>query len=216
MGARIHKMKNIGAGSARPYTSTNVITIRAVSGVWFWAGRPCPYNNKKKNNTMTKPRGIRNNNPLNIRHGKDQWLGAAATQTDNAFVQFQSMTYGYRAAWRTLQTYYKRLKERKKLFTVENILHRWAPPKENDTKEYIRTVLSLSSIGGNERLLPPQNVTGYHRLSALIAAMTVVECGIRPTQVDTEAIYQGYKLAFPKKAQELDEWLVEEDEYGDW
>ena len=165
---------------------------------------------------MTKPRGIRNNNPLNIRHGKDQWLGAAATQTDNAFVQFQSMTYGYRAAWRTLQTYYKRLKERKKLFTVENILHRWAPPKENDTKGYIRTVLTLSSIGGNERLLPPKNVTGYHRLSALIAAMTVVECGIRPAQVDTEAIYQGYKLAFPKKAQELDEWLVEEDEYGDW
>lgn len=165
---------------------------------------------------MTKPRGIRNNNPLNIRHGNDLWLGAATTQTDSAFVQFQTMAYGYRAAWRILQTYYQRLKERKKLFTVENILHRWAPPKENDTKEYIRTVLSLSSIGGNERLLPPQNVTGYHRLSALIAAMTVVECGIRPAQVDTEAIYQGYKLAFPKKAQELDEWLVEEDEYGDW
>ena len=64
-------------------------------------------------------RGLRNNNPLNIRHGKDQWLGAATTQTDKDFVQFQSMAYGYRAAWRILNTYYKKLKERKKHFTVK-------------------------------------------------------------------------------------------------
>ena len=165
---------------------------------------------------MTKPRGIRNNNPLNIRHSKDKWQGAAATQTDKAFVQFQSMAYGYRAAWRTLQTYYTKLSEKKKLYTVENIIHRWAPPKENDTKHYIRTVLSLSGIGGNERLLPPTTVTGYTRLSQLIAAMTVMENGIRPEAVDKEAIYHGYKMAFPAKSKELDEWMLGEDEYAEW
>lgn len=163
---------------------------------------------------MTK--GIRNNNPLNIRHSKDQWQGKATTQTDKDFVQFQSMAYGYRAAWRTLNTYYKKLKERKKRFTVENIIHRWAPPAENDTTSYIRTVLSLSGIGGQENLLPPQNVMGYGRLSRLMAAMTVMENGIRMSQVDTEAIFQGYRLAFPDNARELDEWMLGEDEFREW
>ena len=129
-------------------------------------------------------RGIRNNKPLNIRHSADRWQGARKEQTDQSFVQFESMAYGYRAAWKTLDTYYKRLKERKKHFTVENIIARWAPPTENDTRAYIRQVLRLSGIGGKENLLPPSNVDGYGKLGRLIAAMTVVECGIRPEKVD--------------------------------
>jgi hypothetical protein len=150
-------------------------------------------------------RGIRNNNPLNIRHSKDTWQGASNIQTDKHFVQFKSMAYGYRAVWRILHTYYKKLGERKKPFTVENIITRWAPPSENDTKAYIRSVLMLSSIGGKEQLLPPSNPLGYSKLSRLIAAMTVMENGIRMPQVDTEAIYQGYKLAFPENIQEREE-----------
>ena len=161
-------------------------------------------------------RGLRNNNPLNIRRSTDRWDGAAETQTDKDFVQFQSMAYGYRAAWRILNTYYKKLKERKKHFTVENIIHRWAPPSENDTISYIRTVLTLSGIGGRENLLPPSNVSSYYKLSRLLAAMTVMENGIHMSQVDTEAIFQGYKLAFPDNAQELDEWMLAEDEYAEW
>ena len=161
-------------------------------------------------------RGLRNNNPLNIRHSKDQWNGASETQTDKEFVQFKTMAYGYRAVWRTLHTYYKRLQDRKKHFTVENIVHRWAPPTENDTKQYIRTVLMLSGIGGKENLFPPSNPLGYDKLCKLITAMTVMENGIRPHQVDTEAIYQGYKLAFPENARELDESLLCSDEYGEW
>ena len=45
-------------------------------------------------------RGIKNNNPLNIRHSADQWQGAREEQTDKEFVQFTSMAYGYRAAWK--------------------------------------------------------------------------------------------------------------------
>ena len=161
-------------------------------------------------------RGLRNNNPLNIRHSKDKWQGAATTQTDKEFVQFQTMAYGYRAAWKTLQTYYKRLRERKKHYTVENIIRRWAPPQENDTNSYIRTVLALSGIGGQENLLPPENVMSYNRLSSLIAAMTVMENGIRMEEVDTQAIYEGYQLAFPDKRKALEEWLSAEDEYGGW
>ena len=46
--------------------------------------------------------------------------------------------------------------------------------------------------------------------------MTTMECGIRQKQVDTESIYQGYKLAFPENARTLDEWMLGEDEYRDW
>ena len=161
-------------------------------------------------------RGLRNNNPLNIRHSADRWQGARKEQTDKAFVQFESMAYGYRAAWKTLQSYYNRFSRQGQAFTVQNIIHRWAPPNENDTEAYIRTVLTLSGIGAKENLLPPQEVMSYHRLSKLLTAMTVMENGIRPHQVDTEAIYQGYKLAFPQNAQELDEWMLGEDEYGEW
>ena len=46
-----------------------------------------------------KSRGLRNNNPLNIRCSADRWQGMATTQTDKSFVQFETMGYGYRAAW---------------------------------------------------------------------------------------------------------------------
>ncbi len=159
-----------------------------------------------------KPRGIRNNNPLNIRRNATRWQGAREEQTDKSFVQFKTMAYGYRAAWKILQTYYDRFCGQEKPFTVRNIIERWAPPSENDTEAYIRNVLKLSSIGGKEKLLPPRNVAGYGRLCRLMAAMTCMECGIRLTEVDKEAILQGYKLAFPQNVEELDEWLMAEKE----
>ena len=163
-----------------------------------------------------QPRGIRNNNPLNIRHSADQWQGAHEEQKDKSFVQFKSMAYGYRAAWKTLQSYYNRFSMQSRAFTIKNIIGRWAPLKENDTEAYIRSVMRLSSIGGKENLLPPENVDSYGRLSKMIAAMTCIECGIRMNQVDEEAIFQGYKLAFPENTRALDEWMMGEDEYRDW
>lgn len=165
---------------------------------------------------MRQPRGIRNKNPLNIRHSSDRWEGMREEQKDKAFVQFKNMAYGYRAAWKTLQSYYHRFCAQSKPFTVRNIISRWVPTKENDTESYIRTVLSLSGIGGKENLLPPENVDSYYRLSKLLEAMTVMENGIRMNQVDTEAIFQGYKLAFPENARALDEWMLGEDEYWEW
>ena len=69
-----------------------------------------------------KTRGIRNNNPLNIRHSADRWQGVRQEQTDKSFVQFKSMAYGYRAAWKTLQSYYNRFRAQGKEFTVRNII----------------------------------------------------------------------------------------------
>ncbi len=53
------------------------------------------------------PRGIRNNNPLNIRRSKDKWKGLRAVQADAQFCQFETLEYGWRAAFYLLtRTYY--------------------------------------------------------------------------------------------------------------
>jgi hypothetical protein len=144
-------------------------------------------------------RGIRNNNPLNIRRSADRWEGARARQTDRSFVQFESMAFGYRAAWKILERYWQHFKEQRQPFTVGNIIARWAPPSENDTEAYVRTVLRLTSLGGNEHL--PRAFMGYmlDKLASLLAAMTVMESGIAYDEVDQDAIWHGYDLAFPGK-----------------
>lgn len=144
-------------------------------------------------------RGIRNNNPLNIRRSADQWQGARVEQTDKDFVQFTSMEYGYRAAWKVLESYWKHFREAREPFTVTNIITRWAPPTENDTMGYIRTVLTLTSLGGKENLQQPSRASHRERLVNLISGMTTVECGIPYDKVDREAIRRGYTLAFGKK-----------------
>ena len=174
-------------------------------------------------------RGIRNNNPLNIRHSADKWQGARMEQTDKAFVQFKSMAYGYRAAWKTLESYWKHFYRNKQPFTVPNIIGRWAPPTENDTQHYIRTVLSLTSLGGKEYLPQPSRGVDTERMVRLIQAMTTMECGIPYKEVDTEAIREGWRLAFPGRPtyarnqpmEEEREYVKPEDllfwdEYRDW
>ena len=166
---------------------------------------------------MNTSRGERNNNPLNIRRSADRWEGANQEQTDNSFVQFKNLAYGYRAAWKILQSYYDRFASQGKGFTVRNIIYRWAPPSDgNATEAYIRKVLQLSALGGKENLLPPDNPDSYYRLSKLLTAMTSVECGIPTARVHTEAIYQGYLLAFPENKEGLEEWFKAEDEYWNW
>ena len=144
-------------------------------------------------------RGTRNNNPLNLRHSADQWQGARKEQTDKSFVQFESMAYGYRAAWKTLDSYWKHFKKLRQPFTVRAIISRWAPPSENDTDAYVTTVLRLTSLGGNERLPRPLRGIAIDKLVRLFRAMTTVECGIPYDQVSEEPIWDGYDLAFPGK-----------------
>ena len=144
-------------------------------------------------------RGIRNNNPLNIRHSADRWVGARIAQTDPGFVQFETMAYGYRAAWKVLESYWKHFKRRRQPFTVARIIARWAPPDENHTEAYVRTVLNLTSLGGHENLPRPFTGIAIDKLVRLLAAMTTMECGIPYKEVDTEAIWEGYELAFPGK-----------------
>ena len=172
-------------------------------------------------------RGIRNNNPLNIRRSADRWEGAKIEQTDPSFVQFVNMAYGYRAAWKILESYWNHFHRTRQPYQVKTIIARWAPPTENDTKAYIHSVLRLSGLGGVENLPQPSRGVDMERLVRLMAAMTVVECGIPYQEVDMQAIREGFDLAFPGKRslartkpveecpENMDDLLIW-DEYRDW
>ena len=78
------------------------------------------------------PRGIRNNNPGNIRLSKTRWQGQKVLQADAEFVEFETPTAGLRALMKLLMTYHIKYG----LDTVESIINRYAPPHENDSEAY--------------------------------------------------------------------------------
>lgn len=81
-------------------------------------------------------RGIRNNNPANIRRGCN-WKGLIRQQKDREFCQFVTMTWGVRALLVTLRTYVVK----HHLHTIREIITRWAPPSDkNNTEAYIKFV----------------------------------------------------------------------------
>jgi hypothetical protein len=91
---------------------------------------------------LSAPRGVRNNNPGNIRTTDDKWQGAAATQTDPDFVQFVTPLWGLRALGRILLKYQSAYG----LATTAQIITRWAPPNENNTAAYIAAVAARMSM----------------------------------------------------------------------
>ena len=99
-----------------------------------------------------EPRGLRNNNPLNIRRSSDKWKGLYATQNDKEFFQFLCPAYGWRAAFVILtKSYYAK----RGINTIEGIITRWAPSNENNTEGYIRRVCEYTGLRRDQILPPP-------------------------------------------------------------
>lgn len=132
------------------------------------------------------PRGIRNNNPGNIRRNGISWLGLAPEQTDAAFYQFTDPVYGVRAMARILKNY----RDIYSIRTIAGLVTRWAPPTENNTAAYIAQV---AKAAGKD----PDAVIAAHEwaeiLPAVVAAMIHHENGIQPYQ--PSLIDQGIALA---------------------
>lgn len=70
-------------------------------------------------------RGLRNNNPLNIRNGESRWKGMEEREEEKEFVCFLTLSMGYRAAWILLRNYHQRLLNEGKSYTLGNIIERW-------------------------------------------------------------------------------------------
>ena len=116
-------------------------------------------------------RGIRNNNPLNIRHGKSRWLGMAEQQTDKAFVQFKARRFGYRAAFKLLRTYI----EKRGANTIGKIIARWAPSADgNNTQAYIDYVSRTTGIPADE----PLRFLDQQAMVEVVRSMAQIESGL--------------------------------------
>jgi hypothetical protein len=89
--------------------------------------------------TAFRPRGIRNNNPGNIRYNGIEWKGLADPPSDGSFGIFTAPRYGIRALATILRTY----KRKYSICSVSGIINRFAPSTENDTAAYIRSVCSV-------------------------------------------------------------------------
>lgn len=132
---------------------------------------------------MATPRGIRNNNPLNIRIG-NTWLGEVPNPTDSEFEQFVSVRYGLRAAFYILRRYIRRYGRN----TPAKIIRAWAPAVENNTQRYIEVVCKRS-------LIAPDEVIDYadkNTMVRLVKAMAFVECGV---QLDDDVVGDSYDIA---------------------
>lgn len=130
------------------------------------------------------PRGVRNNNPLNIRKGNN-WQGERQPQTDPAFEEFTSLEMGLRAGFIIIFNY---IKKHPPIDTVSAIISRWAPPVENLTQSYIDTVCKFAKLEPNRKM----KRTDKDGLCRLVWGMCYVECG---KIIPFERIESAYELA---------------------
>jgi len=140
------------------------------------------------------PRGIRNNNPLNIRYNaKNQWLGQTGSDrvpAEKGMCVFTSMHYGIRAAFKLLSNYGRKYG----LNTVRSIITRWAPPSDdNNTEAYIKRVCDTMKC---EPEFVPHFGTqcDMHECCLMVKGMIIVENG--GDYVDFTTIYRAYCKAF--------------------
>ena len=153
-------------------------------------------------NEVKEPRGIRNNNPLNIRLSKDKWQGQVNANNSSpsptgegrgeaVFCQFETMAYGWRAAFLLLHTYMSKYK----LTTVRKIIYRWAPPNENNTAAYTNHVCYLAHLDPNQEIEFGNKLT----MLQIGRAMCQVENGLQYDPINRkewlEALDEGYEMA---------------------
>lgn len=147
-------------------------------------------------NDFLAPRGIRNNNPGNIRLSPTRWQGQKDAQMDTSFVEFSAPIWGLRALMRVLLTYHFK----HGLDTVESIINRWAPPHENATDHYIHSVARHLKITRRTKIdmMQPAN------LIALAEAITRHENGNPPADKPrfwyAPALYAEAAAMLPQKS----------------
>ena len=136
--------------------------------------------------TPTVPRGIRNNNPGNIRWGA-AWQGLVppAQRTDASFCQFTDPSWGIRAIAKIMLTY----ADAYNLNTVQGVINRWAPPNENNTRAYVSSVAQSMGVAPADQI----DVHVDTVMCSLVKAIILHENGQQP--YPDALIEQGVSLA---------------------
>lgn len=128
-------------------------------------------------------RGLRNNNPLNIRKAQS-WVGEVEESDDPDFEQFYEMKFGLRAAFIILRTYIKV----RSCSNIELIINRWAPPVENNTKDYIDFVCRFTGLDRYQKI----QFEDKENMIKIVQAMAIVESG---KYLSHHVLEEAYELA---------------------
>ena len=123
-------------------------------------------------------RGLRNNNPGNIRRSRVHYKGEVRPSRDPDFKEFSTMAYGYRAVFVLLDTY----RSRYGLTTIRQMLNRYAPPTENFTEGYVRFVADYSGVMPDEVI----DTRSEKDMIPIVAAMSKIENGVAANIEDVE------------------------------
>lgn len=128
------------------------------------------------------PRGLRNNNPGNLVITPINWVGEvpSSQNTDGHFEQFKELRYGIRAKMRDIINDVNKGKN-----TVKLLIEEFAPSFENNTPAYINTVLKLTGLSLNSKIILTKE-----GLISLCKAISFVENGSAYTNYITDKDYQ--------------------------
>lgn len=132
-------------------------------------------------------RGIRNNNPLNLRKGV-KFAYMVENPNDKEFMTFGKSWQGIRAAVLDITNDIAKGKN-----TLTKLITEFAPPVENDTNNYINIVSRNTGINKDTLL----NQRDFNFMINLVKAKIEVENGTKNAKLITqEDIYEGVKTAF--------------------
>lgn len=141
-------------------------------------------------------RGLRNNNPGNLRHSANgkllkPYFGEVRPVQDSSFRKFKTMADGYRAMLHQLKAYFNR-----GLNTIEKIIYTYAPPSENNTEKYISDLVKWTGLSRSQVL----SFSDKTKIVSLVAAMSRKENG---KVANIEDIEKGYVLLSSKSKKDV-------------
>jgi hypothetical protein len=121
----------------------------------------------------TKPLGIRNSNPGNLRQSSVAWVGKLPADK-SGFERFSSLDLGIRASVSNMLTAIKKHQAN----TVRKLVFRWAPPSENDSTAYVNAVAKKAIIHADTKI----NTEDADSLARIALAMFEHENGPSATK----------------------------------
>jgi len=151
------------------------------------------------------PRGIRNNNPGNIRFlNSNEWVGKVPysknTDSGREFEQFTELRFGIRAKMVLIYN-----KVNSGTNTIAKLISNYAPPSENNTAAYINQVTAMTGIDKNAVIeLSEQSLIG------LCKAISLMENGAKYSAYITDSDYADAIAVFdrPLKKKSKDNTLI--------
>gem|GEM_PF-1736997 len=147
----------------------------------------------------SKPKNVRNNNPLNIKESAD-WDGERKLNLDKTFEEYKTPEHGFRAGYIILLQYLERGDN-----TIQSIVAKWAPAntdEQNHTTAYIEYVADKMQMSPVEYVSPAMLPEMMLHMSVFEGSQGhfTIEQSIRGVELAKQAdfvVARLYRLGYP-------------------